>query len=149
MKEPIEIRDPAIDTLAILQRLYANREKQHLHLESELPDFDLPPLPEVDDVTLHYHLHQVNALYDSGWVDLMLAPSPVAHIPVIGKVWGLLREQFHRLILYYVEMAVSKQIGFNLHLASVVNRLAVMQTEIAILREETSALRQQLIERTN
>lgn len=149
MNEPIEIRDPAIDTLAILQRLYANREKQHLHLESELPNFDLPPLPEVSDVTLHYHLHQVNALFASGWVDLMLAPSPVAHIPVLGKVWGLVREQFHRLILYYVEMAVSKQIGFNLHLVGVVNRLAVMKTEIAELREEISVLRQQLSERTD
>ena len=149
MKHPIEVRDPAVDTDAVMVRLQTKMRERYVmgkHM-SELPDFELPAVPEVQDATLRYHLERANATYDHVWVDLSLAPSIATQLPIVGKLWRLIREQAHRLILYYVDMAVSKQVGFNEHVVGAVNRLAAAQQEIAMLRQEVAELRQQLQEK--
>ena len=80
------------------------------------------------------------------WPELSLAPSWATQLPVVGKIWRSIREQAHRLVLYYVEMAVSKQVGFNEHVVGSMNRLAAMQVTIATLQQEVTALQKQLAE---
>jgi hypothetical protein len=110
----------------------------------ELPDFELQAVPRVQDATLRYHLERAHATHDQVWVQLSVFPSPATQLPIIGRLWRLVREQAHRLILYYLEMATSKQIGFNRHVVGITSRLAAAQEEIAQLRQEVAELRQQL-----
>ena len=121
------------------------RERYGKHLP-ELPDFELPALPRVQDATLRYHLEQAHATHDQVWVQLSVFPSTATQLPILGRLWRLIREQAHRLILYYLEMAISKQIGFNRHVVGIANRLAAAQEETAQLRQEIAELRQQLRE---
>lgn len=146
MPAAIEIRDPHIDAAAVLQQLYANLSARQAlaPLEKPLPDFGLPPIPEIEESALRYHLHRANRLYDQLWVPLSLAPSPATRIPLVGRVWGLVRESLHRLILYYLEMAISKQAGFNSHVVGALNSMAGMQSELAMLRQEVRELRRRV-----
>ena len=150
MKHPIEIRDPNIDTGAIMTRLEANLHARQAAgtIPPELPEFDLSaiPMPNVQNATLRYHLERANVTYNQGWVKLSLSPSVATQIPILAKLWGLIRQQMHRLILYYVDMAISKQIGFNEHIVGVVNQLAAAQKEIVCLRQKVSDLQAELTE---
>jgi hypothetical protein len=80
------------------------------------------------------------------WVQMSVFPSAATQIPILGQLWRLVREQAHRLVLYYLEMAISKQIGFNRHVVGVISRLAAAQEETVQLRDEIAELRQQLRE---
>ena len=146
MKHPIEIRDPNIDTDAIMQRIRENVAKRRVVAfdPAELPTFDVEDVQTVDDPILAYHLEQVRAAYNKVWPELVLAPSWATQLPVIGKIWQSIREQAHRLVLYYVEMTAGKQVGFNEHVVGSLNRLTRMQERIAELEQEIAALQKQL-----
>ncbi len=146
VKPPLEIRHPQVDTDEVLSRLYANLStRAYCGEEHALPDFELPPPPEaVEDATLRYHLARARALHRQTWVGLSLAPSPGTRVPVLGRIWGMIREQMHRLILYYVDMAVSKQVEVNTHLVASLTRLAEVEREIVELRREVAALRRRV-----
>jgi hypothetical protein len=146
MEPPIEIRDPSINTDAIVSRLQDRMRERYGKRPPELPDFELPALPRVQDATLRYHLERAHATHDQVWVQMAVFPSPATQLPILGRLWRLVREQAHRLILYYLEMAISKQIGFNRHVVGITSRLAAAQEETAQLREEIADLRQQLRE---
>jgi hypothetical protein len=146
MKHPIEIRDPQIDTEAVMARIRENlrgRPATGLDLAA-LPTFDVDSVIQVDDEVLDYHLEQAASSADKVWPELSLAPSWATQLPIVGRFWRMIREQAHRLVLYYVEMAASKQVGFNEHVVGSLQRLAAMQQEMALLRQEIVALKQQL-----
>ena len=146
MKRLIQVRDPAIDTDAVMARLQDRMGERYGKHPPELPDFELPALPRVQDATLRYHLEQAHATHDQVWVQMSVFPSAATQLPILGRLWRLIREQAHRLILYYLEMAISKQIGFNRHVVGIASRLAAAQEETVQLREEIAELRQQLRE---
>jgi hypothetical protein len=99
----------------------------------------------MQDTDLQYHLDQANETYNQIWVKMSLAPSPATHVPVLGRLWELIREQAHRLVLFYVEQLASRQVGFNEHVVGTLNRLAAMQQdEITALRAEVAELRRRL-----
>lgn len=146
MSAPFEVRDSEIDSAALLdyvrRRLDARREAGQL--PPAPPEFGLPPIPAASDASLRYHLDRINATYDDIWPELTLAPSPVAHVPILGRLWQLFRGQMHRLILYYMDMLASKQVRFNEHVVGVLNRMVALQQENAILRREIADLSRRL-----
>jgi ABC-type polysaccharide/polyol phosphate export permease len=76
----------------------------------------------------------------------ILASSPATRIPVLGRLWQLIRGGAHTLVLFYVNRAVSHQTMTNNYLVSVLNRLTVVveeqQRTIAKLQAEVAALRE-------
>lgn len=146
LSDLIEIRDPAIDAREVIARIRANIEARHAagHRPPTLSSFGLPSPPSTQDATLQYHLTQANETYNQIWVEVSLAPSLATQVPILGRLWGLIRKQAHRLVLYYVEMLASKQMSFNEHVVGALNRLAVAQEEMAALREEVAELRRLL-----
>ena len=146
MKHPIEIRSPDIDTDAIMARIRENlATRSFVEIDAAaFPAGDVVTARAVDDPVLDYHLEQARILHNDVWPELTLAPSWATQLPVVGKVWQKIREQAHRLVLYYVEMVVSKQVGFNEHVVGSLSRLTAMQEKVATLEAEVSALRKQL-----
>lgn len=146
MKYPIEIRDPELSTGAIMQRIRANlAQRTFVDVDPVAPvAFDAGTSHPAGDPVLDYHLEQADRLHNNVWPVLSLAPSRATQVPVIGKVWQRVREQAHRLVLYYVEMTASKQIGFNEHVVGSLNRLAAMQEKLSVLEAEVAALQKQL-----
>ena len=146
LNDVIEIRDPEIDAGEVMARIRANIHARRAdgRRPSVFPSSSLPPQPTTQDVDLQYHLAQAKEACDRVWIDVSLAPSPVAQVPILGWLWGLVREQAHRLVLYYVETLASRQRGFNEHVVNTLGRLAVAREEMVTLREEVAELRRRL-----
>ena len=147
----IEIRDPEIDDEEVVTRIRANIRARHAsgRCAPALPDFHLPRAQSAGTSALRYHLREAREAHNRVWVDLSLAPSPATQVPVVGRIWGLVREQAHRLVLYYLDKLAGRQVGFNEHVVGALYQLAVVQEEIAALREEVAELRRRLTERGN
>jgi polyhydroxyalkanoate synthesis regulator phasin len=77
-------------------------------------------------------------------VQLLLAPSPATRVPIFGKLWQTVRGQFHELILFYVNRAVSHEIKLDNHIISALNELTRIiqeqQQEIDALHEQIRQL---------
>jgi len=146
MSGAIEVRHPAVDGQALTARLRDKIEARRIQglWPEPLPDFSLSEAPVVDDSTLQYHLEQVNALHEQVWVGLSLAPSAATQVPILGRLWASVRRQAHQLVLYYLEMAISKQLTVNKHLVGAVNRLAESHQEMLALRREVGRLQQKI-----
>lgn len=148
MKYPFEIRDPHIDMDVIMARIHENLAERRLVAfdPAALAMFEVGAGTIIGDAALDYHLGQAHATYDKVWPDLSLAPSWATQLPVVGRLWRMVREQAHRLVLYYVDMAVSRQIGFNEHVVGSLDRLATLQEKVAALQQEVTALKRQVAE---
>ena len=147
----IEIRDPEIDAEEVMSRIRANiRARQASGCRAPaLPDFQVLLAQSANDGALQYHLREAKEAHSRIWVDLSLAPSPVTQVPVVGRIWGLIREQAHRLVLFYLDKLASRQVGFNEHVVGALYQLAAAQEENSSLRKEIAELRQQLTELEN
>lgn len=156
IEDIFEIRDPAIDTSTIMSEIRGRIQERRALLNydaSQLPTFgaateppaeaeDLPPQP-----TLFHHLRLVNRTFNQVETTPTLASSPATRIPLIGRLWGLVREQAHQLVLFYVNRSVAHQTNVNRHLVSVNNELTRLlqeqQRRLDRLEEEVDALRQE------
>lgn len=149
----IEIRDPALDTIAIMAEIRTRVEKRRQELgydKRRFPTFgtaEYPGEPEdmaYDDL-LYHHLRLANRSYADIETRPLLASSPATRVPVLGRLWGLIRGGAHNLVLFYVNRAVSQQVNINRHLVSVLNRLAAenqaQARQIKALEEEVTQLR--------
>ena len=76
----------------------------------------------------------------------VLAASAATQLPLFGRLWKLVREQAHQLVLFYVNRLVAHQTNVDRHLVSVANELTreiqEQQEQIRALQEEVEALRQ-------
>jgi len=146
MSGAIEVREPTIDDQALLARLRDKIEARRMQglWPEPLPDFSLSEPPSVDDSALQYHLEQAHALHEQVWVGLSLAPSAASQVPILGRLWASVRRQAHQLVLYYLEMAISKQLAINKHMVGALNRLAESHQEILALRQDVGRLRQRI-----
>ena len=94
---------------------------------------------------LYHHLHLANKLYTDVETESILASSPATRLPLIGNLWGTIREQAHSLVRFYVNRAVAHEVEVNRHLVNALNLLTAenqrQQRAIAELEEALAALR--------
>lgn len=151
----IEIRDPEIDPIAIMDEIRARVEKRRQELgydKRHFPAFgtaDYPGEPEdiPYDGALYQQLRLANRSYANVETKPVLVSSPATRIPILGRLWGLIRGGAHNLVLFYVNRTVAQQVTINRHMVSVLNRLtAETQTQarqIKALQDELNQLKQQ------
>ena len=145
----IEIDDPEIDPAQIMAQIRERIQQRRLELgypQQEFPPFGAaayPGEPESGDFDqdLYYHLRKANDLYYQVGVESSLAPSPVTRLPVLGRLWGRIRQEAHNLVLFYVGKLARQQLAINRHTVSTLNRMAVQlheqRNQLETLREET------------
>ena len=94
----------------------------------------------------YHHLWLANQLYNQAETAPVLAASAATQLPLFGRLWKLVREQAHQLVLFYVNRLVAHQTNVDRHLVSVANELTreiqEQQEQIRALQEEVEALRQ-------
>jgi hypothetical protein len=150
----IEINDPEIDPVQIMatirQRIAARRAALGYE-QRTFPSFGAASYPGEPqdlpyDADLYYYLRLVNTNYAEVETAPLLAASPATRLPILGKLWQMIRGGAHNLVLFYVNRLVSHQTMVNSYLVSVLNRMSVVQSEqqrtIAQLQAEVAALRQ-------
>jgi hypothetical protein len=78
-------------------------------------------------------------------VEPVLAPSPATQMPILGRLWELIRGEMHNLVLFYVNRAVADQNQLNVNLVSALNELTrvvqAQRAEIESLRAEIRRLK--------
>lgn len=103
-----------------------------------------PPGGRAYNPNLYYYLKQANQA-PSPSVEPVLAPSPATRVPVLGRLWQLIRGEMHNLILFYVNRLAGDQNRLNIDLVSTLNELTrevqAQQAEIERLREELERLK--------
>jgi hypothetical protein len=153
----LEINDPEISaeqlTAAIQQRVQ-QRRAQLGTVERPFPAFGTAvPCPQQPDnldhpPALYHHLRQANDLYGRPETAPILAASPATRVPLLGRLWALIREQAHGLVLFYVNRAIAHQTTINRHTISALNQLTLLSQEqqrtIADLQQEIERLRKQI-----
>ena len=80
---------------------------------------------------LYYHLRRANEM-DAAPTEPVLVPSPATRVPILGRLWRLVRAQFHGLILFYVNRLAAHDARLNNHLISTLNEL----TRVAQAQQE-------------
>lgn len=140
----IEIHDPELDPQAIMAEIRRRIQKRRLEAGYDARTFPAfgsalvcpePPEGMPYSPDLYHHLRQANALYSEVETGPILAPSPATRVPVLGRIWKLIRQQAHSLVLFYVNRSVGHQVKVNRHLVSVLNQLT----------EENQALQRRII----
>lgn len=151
----IEIHDPEIDPVQIMEQIrdrIRQRRQESGYEQRTFPTFGATAYPgEPEDVPydpdLYYHLRRANDVYADAETGSTLAPSPATRVPVLGRLWALVRGEMHNLVLFYVNRSVAHQTRVNRHLVSVLNRLAALSQEqqrtILALQAEIETLRAQ------
>lgn len=149
----IEIGDPEVDPGRIMEtiRERIRQRRQELGYDGRtFPVFGAaayPGEPEgvAYDADLYHYLRLANDSFAAVDTEAVLASSPATRVPVLGRIWQLIRGGAHQLVLFYVNRAVTHQTDVNAHLVSVLNRMAAVieQQERAInqLQAEVKALR--------
>lgn len=152
-KELLEVNDPAIDVDKLNATVQSRVDARRNELGEDgrvFPTYgavaSLDSASEAHmDATLVHHIEYVNKLYAKFELDAVLTESPATRVPVLGKLWGMIRGQAHNLIIFYMNRVVTHQVEVNRHL---VNALTLMtreqqrqQRKIAELEEEIKTLR--------
>ena len=152
----IEIHDPEIDPAQIMEQIRQRIRQRREELGYEqrtFPTFEAAAYPgEPDDMpydlTLYRHLRLANKTYIRSRAEVELTPSPATRLPILGRLWGLIRAQAHHLVLFYITRDVAQQTEVNRHLVGVLNRLTALSQEqqraIKALQAEVEALRLQM-----
>ena len=145
----IEIHDPEIEPSEIVaqirERIRARREVLG-YPQRQFPTFGTAAYPaemekEDADADLAYHLRRANDLYYDLGIEPALSPSPATRLPLLGRLWALVRRETHNLVLFYVGKLARQQLAVNRHTVSTLNRMAVQlheqRNQLEALREET------------
>lgn len=145
----IEIHDPEIDPNQIMEqireRIRQRREKLG-YPQQAFPPFgaaEYPGEPEEGDFDqdLYYHLRKANELYYCIKVEPSLSPSPATQMPILGRLWRMIRQEAHNLVLFYVGKLARQILAIDRHTVSTLNRMAVQLQE---QQKQLQALREQL-----
>ena len=146
----LELTDDQVTAAQLADRVAA---RLAAHPPAELPsfpDYQLQTSPPdfPSDVPYrfgqYYHLQRANALYTQAETRPQLAPSPATRVPLLGRLWGFIRAEAHRLVLFYVNRQVSHQAQVNRHLVQTLNELTRQvedqQRTILRLQEELARI---------
>jgi len=151
----VEITDPEIDPEQIMidirRRMQAERKKRSYDQqgfrkfsEGAMPDqiFELGIQPD-----LFRYLEQANDTFPMIDMSMLLAESPATRLPIIGRLWKLIRGGAHQLVLFYVNRHANHQFNVNRNVVSVLNNMTALvqdqQQMIIELQKEIKALKQQ------
>ncbi len=74
------------------------------------------------------HLQQALELMQHQDTAPVFAPSPAARLPVLGRLWALMRAQAHQLVLFYVNRQAAQSAQINQHLLHALTELAQLLT---------------------
>ena len=150
----VEIDDPAIDPAAVMteiRRRIAQRRRELGYENRSFPSYGAAiyqgePNDIAFDKDLHYFLRLANATFAEAETEPVLADSPATRVPVLGRLWGMVRGGAHNLVIFYVNRAITHQTSVNSYLVSAVNRLTAVveeqQRTINRLQSELEAERQ-------
>ena len=140
-----EIMTAATLETAVEKRLTLRRAALGRPSPLNLPAFGhLSPMPEPPQrgrvsPTLYHHLRQLNEM-DAPDARPDLRPSPATSIPILGRLWAMIRAQAHQLVLFYVNRALAHETTVNNHTLNALNELTRLaqsqQEEINRLQEE-------------
>lgn len=150
----LQIHDKKIDSEALVTEVERRVEERRAELGvshivfptfGHMSAYPEPPLNEVPyNLNLYYYLKQANRESSSG-VAPVLVPSPATRVPILGRLWQLVRAEFHQLVLFYVNKSVSEQNKLNVNVISTLNELTrvtqLQQAEINKLRAELHSLK--------
>ncbi|MCL4506119.1 MAG: hypothetical protein M1434_14210 [Chloroflexi bacterium] len=123
----IDIRDPHVDVDEIMARIRENIRIRRARAEEAGLDFDALArgqygIPEGTrfSAPLYDALYEANVMQDKTMVLLSLT---ACHIPVLGRIIQRLRMALHNIAIYYVNMAMSRQVAFNMRVTQILNEL--------------------------
>ena len=122
----VDIRQADIDAAAVLAQLQA-RLIEHGALWRRTGH---PFLPSYADLLKQANKPPTNALEYYLWrlaqTDVRVTPYVIpSPLPIVGKAIDWFKGQFHRLVLYYVNILAGKQGMYNAQVYQVLRRLAV------------------------
>jgi hypothetical protein len=151
VSDSIEIRDPAIDSEAVMRLIRENirlrraqAEAQGLNYEAFVEGLYAANPAARFSHTLYYDLRRMSVSYDKIGVGLSLTET---RLPLIGPLVQRVRAGLHQLVLYYVNMLAGQQVRYNEYslraLSTLVKELEVGPTssELDALRKEVAQLR--------
>lgn len=107
----------------------------------------MPQPPESGAVsqTLYHHLRRLNEMppAETGSV---LQSSPATRTPALGRLWEMVREQAHQLVLFYVNREAARETAVHTHTLNVLNELTrltqTQQDEINRLQQMVAQLQE-------
>jgi hypothetical protein len=148
----IEIHDPEIDPdqiMAQIRERVRQRRNELGYSQQTFPPFgaaEYPGEPEGGDFDeeLYYHLRKANELYYQLDVEPALSPSPTTQMPILGRLWRMIRQEAHNLVLFYVGKLARQILAVDRHTVSTLNRMAAQiqeqQRQLQALREQLDTL---------
>lgn len=151
-KNWLEIHDEAVTAVSLISQIeerVRQRRQEHGRVNIQFPTFGyLSPMPEPlqsqNAPNLYHHLRQLNQM-DAPPVTAVLVPSPATRVPILGRLWQMVRGQIHNLILFYVNRTNSHNSQVNSHITSTLNELTRLlqeqQQQIEQLQAELDALK--------
>lgn len=143
----LKITDPQWDDNTLAAEIEQRTQQRNAELGALTPTFpamsnDGLHLPSATEKVAPQLYQQLKALQQRKPVEtgVLLADSPATGIPIIGRIWRMVRGSLHELVLFYVNRLVRDQAQREGHLLNIVNeltRLTVQQEqEIGRLRDE-------------
>jgi uncharacterized coiled-coil protein SlyX len=142
----ISLQDPQLSSEALAARVetqLTRRRRELGRVTQRFPDFQTQPSEIEDDENgeaLQQALRQLQTLPPPP-TQATLSPSLVTRLPVLGRLWRLIRAQSHELVLFYVNRQLAHQTQTN-HL--VFRALQGMHTQLAQQAAHITALESRL-----
>lgn len=109
----------------------------------EISSFPKPPADRLYNPLLYHHLRRANELAPPA-TNPVLVPSPATRIPILGRIWQLIRRQVHELVLFYVNRLGAYEANLDSHIISSLNELTRLVEE---QQEEIIRLQKKLVDR--
>ena len=149
----IELHDSQISSAELVCEVAARAQRRRVDqgtVKIDLPAFGASTrapdegATREDVIRLHYYLRQLEQL-PAPETQPELAASSATRVPLLGRLWQLIRREAHNLVLFYVNRTVAHNTVTNRHVFSALNEAAALieeqQAEIERLREELAQLK--------
>jgi hypothetical protein len=152
----LEVHSAGIDQGQLMTRVDDRVKQRRAEIgmdKTRFPSFDGVPYPGTPDGVeydpdLYHHLRLANKYYIEIETEPVLEASPATRIPLAGRLWSSVRLHAHHLVLFYVNRAARHEVEVNRHMVSVLNALAMANTEqgetIRKLENQLESIRTQL-----
>jgi len=72
------------------------------------------------------HIQQANESNTGFDMSMILTDSTAMRVPILGRIWHLIRTNAHNLVLFYTNSATKQQLGVNKEMLNTINRLTIL-----------------------